>query len=43
MIFILISTQYLACLSTSSSEDKLAFDVGLEREANSKFVQSLPC
>lgn len=28
--------QYLACLSTSSSEDKLAFDVGLEREADSK-------
>ncbi|VDO05596.1 unnamed protein product [Rodentolepis nana] len=30
------SSMYLACLSTSSSEDKLAFDVGLEREANTE-------
>uniref|UniRef100_A0A5K3EZT7 EF-hand domain-containing protein n=2 Tax=Mesocestoides corti TaxID=53468 RepID=A0A5K3EZT7_MESCO len=30
------SSMYLACLSTSSTEDKLAFDVGLEREANTE-------
>ncbi|KAL5105243.1 Ryanodine receptor 2 [Taenia crassiceps] len=30
------SSMYLACLGTSSTEDKLAFDVGLEREANTE-------
>nr|VZI27969.1 unnamed protein product [Spirometra erinaceieuropaei] len=30
------SGMYLACLSTSSTEDKLAFDVGLEREADTE-------
>ncbi|KAH9279284.1 Ryanodine receptor [Echinococcus granulosus] len=30
------SSMYLACLGTSSTEDKLAFDVGLERKANTE-------
>lgn len=29
----LVSPQYLACLSTSSSKDKLAFDVGLQEHS----------
>jgi len=30
--------QYLACLSTSSSNDKLSFDVGLQEHSHGKFL-----
>ncbi|RTG86578.1 uncharacterized protein DC041_0003982 [Schistosoma bovis] len=30
------SNMYLSCLSTSTSQDKLAFDVGLQQNAESK-------
>jgi len=31
--------QYLACLSTSSSNDKLAFDVGLQEHSQGLYPQ----
>lgn len=33
--------QYLACLSSSSSNDKLAFDVGLQEQSEGKLPSSL--
>ena len=30
------NVQYLACLSSSSSNDKLAFDVGLQEQSEGK-------
>lgn len=33
---IIVLFQYLACLSTSSSNDKLSFDVGLQEHSQGK-------
>lgn len=38
---ITVCLQYLSCLSTSSSNDKLAFDVGLQETAEGNHVQFL--
>lgn len=35
--------QYLSCLSTSSSNDKLAFDVGLQETAEGHILESIKC
>lgn len=35
---ILFPLQYLACLSTSSSNDKLAFDVGLQEHSQGLYL-----
>ena len=35
-IFDICYFQYLACLSSSSSSDKLAFDVGLQEQSDGK-------
>ena len=33
VLFVSYSLQYLACLSSSTSNDKLAFDVGLQEQS----------
>lgn len=38
-----MSLQYLACLSTSSSNDKLSFDVGLQEHSQGITIQMLRC